>query len=379
MLDTLQKLHKAKVAILAIVTTVLGIGLLFLARWAETAPEASWLTYWPIFELGSTLFITGALVVAYTYIDGQDKERLDEERLKRVLERSAPAIRDAVVRGFAVESDDLARVATPELLDQIATNVLALRLGNRAFAEEVYNDVRDQAIKATERWHDVQIFVRLSEDKDAPQGAIPRFIVTVRWEYSVVPSHAIQRFACISNRAEFGELIDDIPATSTWFMTPRPGFDASDRDAFELLQYSFDGVERAIRRSAHKTGQTYSVDIGEDLVRLQKPVRISYTYKTITAQHGHLLHFDIDQPTQNIAVELDYSDSGISHVSVLDLIASSRKPRIQRAPISVPGKTISVNFEGWIFPRTGFAFVWTLNAEQEIFAKQPRKPNSQEP
>ena len=46
-------------------------------------------------------------------------------------------MRDAVVEGFAIHPEDLKRVATPELLDDIAANVMALRLGDEQFAREV--------------------------------------------------------------------------------------------------------------------------------------------------------------------------------------------------------------------------------------------------
>jgi len=138
------------------------------------------------------------------------------------------------------------------------------------------------------------------------------------------------------------------------------------KNAFELLQFTIDGNERSIRRSAHKTGQTYSVTIGDDAIRDAKPVRVSYLYRTITPQSGHLLYFDIEQPTRNISVDFDYSASGISHVSVLDLVASSKKTRVERLPKTVPGKSVSVDFDGWAFPRTGFAFVWTLESEQAV-------------
>ena len=53
-------------------------------------------------------------------------------------------------------------MATPELLDDIAANVMALRLGDEQFAREIYRDIRDQAIRAAERWYDVAVCVRLS-------------------------------------------------------------------------------------------------------------------------------------------------------------------------------------------------------------------------
>ena len=68
----------------------------------------------------------------------------------------------AVVAGFAIHPEDLRRGATPELLDDIAVNVTALRLGDEQLAREIYRDIRDQAIRAAERWYDVAVRVRLS-------------------------------------------------------------------------------------------------------------------------------------------------------------------------------------------------------------------------
>jgi hypothetical protein len=76
-----------------------------------------------------------------------------------------------------------------------------------------------------------------------------------------------------------------------------------------------------------------------------------------------MLYFDVEQPTRNISVDFDYTDAGNAHASVLDLIASSKWARIERLPQSLPGKTIRVDFDGWIFPRAGFAFIWTLAEE----------------
>jgi hypothetical protein len=370
--DFLQRIYRLKVTIVALVSIGVGIGLQVLAGYATRTPSAAWLTFWPIAEIGGTLFAAGLFGIVWDYFDGKDKDQRDDARIRRLLEESAPAFRDAVVQGFAVESDDLKRIATPELLDDIATNALSLRLGDRTFASEVYADVRDQAIRAPERWHDVNASIRLSpagETSATGGGAQRSFIVTVKWEFTVIPTHAVQHFACVSDRDEYHELISETPATIAWFMTPRPGFNASERSAFELLQFSVDGDEKSIRRSSRKTGQTYSAAIGEDAVRNGKPVRISYLYRTITPQSGHLLYFDIEQPTRNISVDFDYSETDISHVSVLDLVASSKKTRVEHLPATVPGKSVSVDFDGWAFPRTGFAFVWTLHTEDHTSPK----------
>jgi len=362
-LDLFQRIYRLKTVLLSLMTALFGLALLLLAKWADRSGSGSWVNYLPIGEIGSTLFVTGALVIAWDYFDARDKERRDDERIRRLLKESAPEFRDAVVQGFAVSSDDLKRVATPELLDGIAKNVLALRLGDRDFAEEVYEDVRDQAIRARERWYDVDVSIRLSGmDEDSATGAA-RFDVLISWEYTVTPSHPVQRFACVSDRDEFHELVTDIPATLTWFMTPRPGFNASERSAFELLQFSVDGEARRIRRAARRTGQTYSASIGEDVVRACKPVRVKHVYRTITPQSGHRLFVEISQPAKGLSLELDYSNTAIAHMSVTDLVTSTRKTQISRLPEQVDAKVLSADLSGWLLPKAGFTFVWTLASE----------------
>lgn len=375
--DFLQRIYKLKVTIVALVSFGTGVALLTLSRYVTNVAEFEWLTLWPISEIGGTLTAAGLFGIAWDYVDGKDKEAREEARIRRLLKESAPAFRDAVVEGFAVNSDDLERVATPELLDSIATNVLALRLGDRQFAEEIYTDVRDQVIRASERWYDVDVSIRLSSiDERSTRGA-PRFAVTVQWEYTTTPSHAVQRFACVSDRDEFHELVTDVPATSTWFMTPRPGFKASSRDAFELLEFKVDGEEKRIRRSERKTGQTYTVDLGDELIRSGKQVRIQHVYRTITPQSGHRLFVELGQPARDLSLELDYSNTGIAHMSVTDLVSSSQKTRISRLPKKIDAKVISVDLPGWLLPRAGFAFVWTL-ASEVVPANAPGQADSQE-
>lgn len=271
----------------------------------------------------------------------------------------APAIRDAVIDGFAFKGDDLARVATPETLDQIIRNSLALRLGDAAFAGEVYDDIRDQAIRAAERWHNAKIAIRLSMDRGTTCGRTPGFVATVRWECSVVPRHQTRRFVAVSDRDEYRELAQDPAVTSAWYIRPKAHVDAGERAAFELVQFQV-GEDRPIRRTARRGGRTYAVRLERDVVEAERAVIISYTYRTVVSRNGHLLHVDIEQPTRGISVELDYSDTDISYVKILDSIASSKRSRLLQTPSTVPGKSIGVEFDGWLMPRSGVAFVWVL-------------------
>jgi hypothetical protein len=368
MQDPLQRLYRTKLTLLAVILTVVGIVLMVAVRFLQQQRDWHWLARLPIGDIGSALFTTGLVAVAYGYIDGRDSEVRATARLHRVLEAEAPAIRDAVIDGFAFKEDDLARVATPETLDRIISNSLALRLGDRDFANEVYEDVRTQAVRAEERWHDAGVSIDLS----LPNESLARerlFVTTVRWEYSVVPKHATRRFACVSDIEAYRELAQEAGATSAWYVRPDGDVEAASREAFELVQFTVDGVDRPISRSVRKAGQIYSVNLGDDMAEGERLVTISYTYRTLSPQHGHLLYVDIEQPTRGVDIELDFDGCGISYVNVLDFIASSQKTRVSTTPASLPTRSVGVQFDGWVFPKSGVAFVWVL--EQEM-VRAPR-------
>ena len=356
----LHSLRKTKTVLLAVSLTLAGLLTIMLSRWLAkmTLGAWGWLQDVPLAELGGGLVSAGLISPIFEYASQRDQER----RFRQIIREEAPAMRDAVVEGFAIHPEDLKRVATPELLDDIAANVMALRLGDEQFAREIYRDIRDQAIRAAERWYDVAVRVRLSTAVERSTAGTPLLDVTVEWEYTTVPSSATRRFACVSDQDEYNELRQDVPATSTWFMAPRPGMDARRRETYELLELTVDGRPQPIRRSTRATGQTYSVDLDEE-ARSGEPVRIRQVFRTITPQWSHRLYFAVRQPTRGWSLHLDYTDTNIGDMRVNDTVATAPAARIVRSPEAVPGKVIALESAGWLMPGSGVAFTWTLDEE----------------
>jgi len=100
------------------------------------------------------------------------------------------------------------------------------------------------------------------------------------------------------------------------------------------------------------------VNLGQDALARHERVTISYTYRTLVAVDQHLLQLRVDQPTRGLSVELDYGNTNTEHVNVLDFIAGNEATRIVRSSVAVPEKVVSVEYDGWVFPRSGVAFVW---------------------
>ncbi|UOT06764.1 hypothetical protein MPY17_13910 [Rhodococcus opacus] len=366
MRDPLQRIHNIKLALVAVSVSFVGFALMVFARWLDGQPQLADLAFLPWGEVGTTLFTAGILGIGLDYLLSKDDDERAEERLRRVLTSQAPAMRAAVIDGFAFNAEDLAGVATPDTLDRIIRNSLALRLGDAEFAAETYDDVRDKAITATERWHDAKISIRLSTDRNTSAARVPAYVATIRWEYTTVPTHAVRRFTVVSDRAEYRELMNDSEGMSTWFVRPEGGIDAGSTDAFELVQFSVDGDQKTIRRSTRRHGQSYTAPIGLEHVTAGKPVAVAYTYRVLLRKEGHLLHLDMEQPTRNVDIDLDYSDTDIDYVNVLDFFVSSHKTRVEHMPPTVPERSITVAHDGWVSQRSGVAFVWSSGGPLEL-------------
>ena len=362
--DLNHRLRKLKAALLAISLTLAGILLMMLNGWIEHLKlgDWEWLHSIPLGELGGTLFGAGLLSTLFEYSFRKEQEEATVEQFRQIIHEQAPAMRDAVIEGFAIHPEDLKRVSNPDLLDDIAANVMSLRLGDEQFAREIYADIRDQAVRAAERWYNVEVRVRLSSILERSTEGTPLFDVTVEWEYTTVPSGSVRRFACVSDRQEYRELLLDIPATSPWLMQNRPGVDAASRESYELLELTVDGRPQTIRRSTRKTGQTYSAQL-DAAACSGKSVQVRQVFRVVTPKWGHRLYFELPQPCRRLSLSIDYTNTDIAHLTISDTVATSRAAQITRSPAAVAGKVVSVDVPGWLLPKSGFSATWTLNAE----------------
>jgi hypothetical protein len=264
--ETISQLRKTKTLLSVVLLVVAGAALIALGHRIQDA--TAWYGLLPLTELGGILVGAGILSVWLDAYLSREQNQLEEHRLRSILTEQAPVMRDAVLQAFAANHDDLKRVATPELLDGIISNSLALRLNSAEFAHEIYTDIRDQAIRAAERWHDANLSIQLaplpmgsgtSKRRPTSSSSPNLFSVTVRWEYTTIPGHQQRRFVCTADRAEYDELANSNDGTTGWYIGPSSNVDAATTEAFELLTFTVDGDQRPIRRSARKHGQTYSV------------------------------------------------------------------------------------------------------------------------
>lgn len=361
----LQRLYKTKLALLATVLTVVGAGLLLLAHAADRVIGLHWLSELPVTDVGSALFTTGLISILLGYLDARDAEVRANQRLRKVLHEEAPAIRDAVIRGFAFEPAEIARVASPQVLDQLTRNALAIQFGDQELADDLYRDLQHQVADAQERASDMRVSISLAPWEDGPaHGPGSMFVATIRREYKVVPHSPVLRFSCVSDVDEYRGLLRDPATTEVWYFEAlRGGLDAAAPEVFDVVQFRVDGRVRPVRRSKRQGAQTITVHTGLDEAAAPREVTIAYTLRVLVQQHGHVLYLDFGKPCKGVQMDCWYGGCGIRHMSVLDFIASSQPTRVVRSSQAVPTPNVAVGFDGWVLPKSGVALVWVLEEE----------------
>lgn len=202
MSNLLQRLYRTKLALLATLFITSGIALLLCAaQWDHW----TWLGSRPVADVGSALFTTGMLALVLEYFDSRDADERARESMRTVISEQAPALRDAVLDGFATQPERLTRIAAPETLERVIRNCLAARINDVELATGIYIDVQQQLANATDmRRYDAHVTITLIPWKREPlSGLGSMFVVTTRWQYRAHSLPAQLRFSAVSGERTY--------------------------------------------------------------------------------------------------------------------------------------------------------------------------------
>ena len=367
--DLNHRLRKLKAALLAVSLTLAGILLMMLNGWIEHLKlgDWEWLHSIPLGELGGTLFGAGLLSTLFEYSFRKEQEEATVEQFRQTLHDEAPALRDAVIEAFRFQRQDLERIATPQLLDDLAETSLGLRFGDKAFGREVYSDIRHQAIAAEERWYDARVDATLGIPRVRGKASNPFFDLYVRWEYTVVPKHRFRKFAVVSDRRRYDQLVAERGETSVWYRRPVPGLEVNDPEVFALEQFTINGRPIDFTRQADDVSQVYTVDLGQDTIEQGQSAVVAFSFRTLVPRDRHVVHINIDRPTKGLDVELTYDPSSVKRVRLMDFASRGDGGHVSEEPET---SVVRYRYDGWLFPRAGLVFAWTLATE----ADQPARP-----
>ncbi|MGO4044560.1 hypothetical protein AB3F22_06920 [Actinomyces johnsonii] len=149
--------------------------------------------------------------------------------------------------------------------------------------------------------------------------------------------------------------------TSVWYRRPVPGLAVSDPEVFALEQFTVNGTPVPFTRQVEDAGQIYVVDLGTEVITDDKPVVIAFRFRSLVPRNGHVFHLNIDRPTKGLDVELSYDTDAIERVRLMDFASRGDGGRVCEEPQAA---VVRYRYDGWLFPRAGLVFAWTLHNEQ---------------
>jgi hypothetical protein len=359
MATPLQRLYRLKLAFLATVFIVVGLTALALDATLAKASGWEWLQSVQLSELGWMFLGAGLVAVLLHYVGKQDADAHMLDSVQKAIRSEAPAIRDAVVEGFAFAPDNLTSVASPATLDRIVENTLGLQLGDKELAHDVYHDLRQQ-VGSGRRYRDTHVSVSFAPWTNGLKqlGAEAPFVATIRWEYRTKIDEPL-RFMGVSSADEYRDQLES-PTNHAllWHFEPVAGLTAENSEAFEVSQIMVDGRQLPARRVLRAGSQEYKVD-RKHLPSDEREHVVGYTFRVLVERNGHLLHLDIGKFTKGLKIDFNYGGCGIQQVKVLHYFGSAQRTRVTK----VPGNSVSVSFDGWVMPKGGVAFVWMVEGE----------------
>ena len=367
----LGRLYRTKLIWVTIIGSAIGLGILVLgirsARWHSHGWD--WLHNVPLDAVGSTILSTCIVIIIFEYLGHQELEDRAITRLRQVLPEQERIIRKAILDGFAFNPQSIGLIASSETIDDAVRNCLAIRLDDADLATKVYDDVRQQVVKAPERWHDLGIVVTLGPagvGREAASGRGSLFVASLRWRYRTILSKEALTFACVDNPDQYRSFLGSAHGHQVWYFERIGELSAVHPDVFKVSNATINGVPLLIQsfeedgaRRVTASGAPLSENKGNEVL-------VEYTYEVLVQRNSHLIVIDVAQPSRSVNVTFMYGECGVKYVNVLDFFAGPSPARIGRSTPGAPIQSIEVSFDGWVFPKSGVAFVWVLEQEMGL-------------
>lgn len=362
----LSRMYRTKLAWVTVAVATVGVGILVLGIVSSDwkAHRWSWIHDVPLESIGSTFLSTALVIVLFEYLGHNELEDRAIARLRHVLPEQEAVLRKAILDGFAFDPTSISSIASDQAIDAAVTNCLAIRLKDPEIASEVYHDVRQQVVKASERWHDVQVQITLGKADIGPEhGSGSMFRASLKWRFRTKVSVSELNFACVGDISMYRKLLGDAVFRQVWYFESVGNLTAKSPDVFRVSGASVNGHSLHIEERSLDGSRCFSATGVALSESRDQEVLVEYSYDVLVQRNSHLVVVDIAQPSKSVTASLMYADCGIKYVNVLDFFAGPSPARISRSSNTVPIHSVDASFDGWVFPKSGVAFVWVLEEE----------------
>lgn len=274
-------------------------------------------------------------------------------------------------------------INTKELEKRGIKTALQIQVENEGLETDLYDGFLLKTLNYKERWENYRYKATLSfvdEAKFSPDVRAKYYQATIDLRYETQLRKDKFLFTCVPTIDEYNKLLRDESYQERWVFPPTKEFAYADETTFDVEYINVGGLELNIKRQVDSDGKRFLVvcEHSELKNKIGTRVTIHYRYKVLIHKFGHLFMVTLVYPTKGVAMELDFAETEITYMNVLDFFVSTENPIIRYSPSRQKPHKIEVEVNEWVFPKGGVVFVWVLRPELsksylQLFSRSKRQ------
>lgn len=332
----------------------------------------------PFHSLADAILTIAVVALAFEYFVRQEAQTQLTELVRQEAQRERSALINEIASIVLSKPETLLSSLSKAKLHQVINSGLAITLGDKQLANELYDGLLRTIGEFKERWIETHHTVTLTRVDDneskSVQSAYYQAYVTLR--YQTILKRKAFEFRCISSKQVYDDAIwDGLDIFYLWLMYPSEAFPRPSRACFDVTGMSVNGIPLSIDMFENLEFTSHSLCFtchSPRLASLQgKLVTIEARFKVKVPKNRHQVNLWVPFPSRGMFVEVDYGDTDIARMVVCDMFVSRQRPDIRLLPTPERPRRIEVEVDEWVFPRGGSVFVWQLNGETYVNNSAP--------
>lgn len=292
------------------------------------------------------------------------REQLDDT-LMNFSDRLRSQLIDDFQRSLVVNPKFVKELMTDASLDRVILAGLERKVGDAALARESYENLLGQLLSYDRRFANYRCKVTMNPVGKSYDAAVSSLyyeaFVDLRYDTTLLRTD--HWFAAVNDIEEYNRLLADPAWELRCVRPPTRTFPAGDERAFKLHFVRINGIDMRIEKAERDGFVGYAARHDDLAVLVGKQVTFEYRYSTKMEKTGHVYMQTVVVPTRNVVMEFEYGLVDIGRVNVFDFFVSRRTPSIKVIRGPDDPRSVGVELDDWVFPKSGVLFSWVLASE----------------
>lgn len=384
-LKAIRDIYKLRIIQVLQVLIILSVVFYVLDYFAYNQVSDFWiyLRKFPLRALADACLTAFLVGFTYEWIVRRESEATLLELLSEKMSEQKAEIIEEIPRALILNPETMEKVLKNEKVDEVIRKSLQVKLGDHQMGNDLYEGLLRKTLSYSQRWTNYRYKATLSFIRDTTFPEIVRdkfYELTIDLRYETKLNKRKFIFRCVNNVHDYDKSIRDSDNEFTWHFPPAPEFQVLDSTLFMVDKIMINDLELEITSTTEPNGNILVVCTHPEIDKyVGQIVTIYYRYITKINKRGHLFSATVIVPTKYVVIELDYADTDIHYVNVLDFFVSTDIPKITYLPSSKRAHKIEVELNEWAFPKGGVVFVWVLKNEMSnSFLKYIAESNNNE-